>query len=100
MVIDIRFNMGANLCQGKSTITIDNVNGRVWCIQIGRDHQDSSPSVCDGTIPELGKEDIEPTWSAVKLIFEWLNCLLVDVTTLGSVVIEDANVGECQKSVN
>ena len=79
--------------QGKSTITINNVNGHVWCIQIGQDHQDLSPSVCNGMIPELSKEDIEPTWSAVKLIFEWLNCLLVDVTTLGSVVIEDANVG-------
>ena len=89
--------MSANLCQCELTIAVNNVDGRDWCVHVGWNVQDSSPAVRTGTILELGEEDIESTWSAVKLIFEWLNCLLVDVTTLGSVVVEDANVGECRR---
>ena len=97
LVIDIRFSMAVNLWQGKLTITIDNVNGHVWIIQVGRDAQDAGPSIHDGTVLELSKHEVEPTGGTVKLIFEWLDCLLVDAAAFGSVIIQDANVGECRQ---
>ena len=45
------------------------------------------PSVHDGMVLELSKQEVEPTGGTVKLIFEWLDCLLVDAAAFGSVIV-------------
>ena len=94
MLIGIRFGMSMKFCKGKLTMAINHVNGCVWIFEIQWDAQDTNPSVHNGAIPELSKQDIESTWNAVKLIFEWLDCLLVDAATHRNAVIKDANVGK------
>ena len=65
----------------------------VRIIEIWRDAQGAGPSVCNGTVVELSKQEVEPMGGTVNLIFDRLDCLLVDAPAFGSVIIQDANVG-------